>query len=434
MKHHLWHGEWIDDAEAERRLDRFEHTSHDPLAAPLDPELVIAAADRLAADGRGTAARPDLARFLSAESLRRTLRAELGERPRLAGRSLTVHPGDGDAVEAWEPLGLLAHIVPANVDTAGPVSLIEGLLSGNANIIKTSTRSGHLTQRFAADLIAVEPCLAPYTIVLRCDSSRRSWLRRMCHHADGVVVWGSEEAVAGVADLVPAGARLIAWGPKISFGYLTEPAWSDRDVLAALCHDICATDQQACTSPQVIYLDTTRTEQVWKVAETIATVLSEVDTLYPAPAPGPAEQAEITNTVLVARHEAHADLTRVFSDPDGRWHVLAETSPALRASPLYRTIWVKPLPHAAIVSTLRPMRRYLQTAGISPADTSPGLIQALVAAGVQRVTPAGRMHESYPGEPHDGEYALRRYSRRITIRLDARHLAARHAEERHSDT
>jgi Acyl-CoA reductase (LuxC) len=417
MKHHLWQGEWIDDAEAERRLDRLEHTSHDALATPLDPELVIAAADRLATDERSTAVSPDLARFLSAESLLRQLRTELGERPRLAEQKLDGR--SGDAVEAWEPLGLLAHVVPANVDTAGPVSLIEGLLSGNANIIKTSPRSGLGTQRLAADLIAMEPCLAPFTIVLRCDSSRRSWLRQMCHHADGVVVWGSEAAVAGVADLVPAGARLIAWGPKISFGYLTEPAWADHDVLAALCHDICATDQQACTSPQVIYLDTARDEQVWTVAESIAAVLSEVDTLYPAPAPDPAEQAEITNAVLVARHEAHAGLTRVLSDPDGRWHVIAEANPALRASPLYRTIWVKPLPRAAIVPTLRPMRRYLQTAGISPANTSPGLIQALVSAGVQRVTPAGSMHESYPGEPHDGEYALRRYSRRITIRLDA---------------
>jgi hypothetical protein len=122
--------------------------------------------------------------------------------------------------------------------------------------------------------------------------------------------------------------------------------------------------------------------------------------------------------VLVARHEEHLGLTRVWSGPDLRWHVIAETSPALRASPLFRTVWVKPLPRDAIVATLRPMRRYLQTAGIRAADTElPGLVPGLLAAGVDRITPVGSMHASYPGEPHDGEYALRRYSRRVSLRL-----------------
>ena len=433
MTRHLWRGAWIDDAEVERRLAELDATGHEPLARPLDPELVIEAAAQLAKaldngafaptvqdgphDGPELTALRDLANFLCPENLERTLNTELGQRPRLSGRLAGELAADHGIVEAWEPLGLLAHVLPANVDTAGPVSLIEGLLSGNANIVKTSSRRGLLTQRFAAELIAIEPRIAPYLIVLRFAASRRSWLRQMCRPADGVVVWGSQDAVDGVADLVPAGARLITWGPKISFGYLTAAAWRHRETLVALCDDICAMDQQACSSPQVIYLDTASQDVLWAAAAEIAAVLSEVDGTHPAPLPDMAEQAEITNIVLVARHEEHLGLTRVFSGVDGRWHVIAALDPALRASPLYRTIWVKPLPRAAIVSTLRPMRRYLQTVGVSTADGPPtDLLQTLIAAGAQRVTPVGSMHDSYPGEPHDGEYALRRYSRRISIR------------------
>jgi hypothetical protein len=185
-----------------------------------------------------------------------------------------------------------------------------------------------------------------------------------------------------------------------------------------LAHDICVSDQQACTSPQVVYIDTASEEELWEAGASIARVLSDVDSQYPAGEPELDEQAEITNTVLVARHEEYLGLTRVWSGPDQRWHVIAETNPALRASPLYRTVWVKPLPRESIVDTLRPMRRYLQTAGIHAADVeSIGVAPALFAAGVHRITPVGSMHESYPGEPHDGEYALRRYSRRVSLRL-----------------
>lgn len=437
---HFWCGEWIDDAHAAGRLAGLLRTGPERPAEPLDPELVINACDQLSgaiASGTGPSgrlvaalagpaitkaeavlARRDLASFLEAGNLRRTLHTELGAQPAVMA------PVAGQpVVESWQPLGLLAHIAPANVAIAGAITLVEGLLSGNVNLVKTSSRQGQLTQRFAAELVAVEPRLAPYVMVLGFESSRRAWLEWMCGAADGVVVWGGAAATTAVGDLVPVGARLVVWGPKISFGYLTAAAWNDREVLSALARDVCALDQRACSSPQVVYVDTANDEQLWLVAGSIAEALSEVAAGYDPPRPDQAEQAEITNTVLVARHEEHLGLARVLAGPGGRWHVLAERDSALRASPLHRTVLVKPLPREQIRTTLHPMRHYLQTVGVAPGDavardgSVSDLVTALIAAGVDRITPLGSMHESYPGEPHDGEYALRRYSRRVAVLL-----------------
>lgn len=147
-------------------------------------------------------------------------------------------------------------------------------------------------------------------------------------------------------------------------------------------------------------------------------------TAAPAGGPDPAEEAELTTTELVARLEEHLGLTRVFAAPDGSWRVMADTRSPLTASPLHRSVWVKPLPRKRLIATLRPMRRYLQTAGLAGSRTDIAeLSRTVLAAGATRVTPVGAMLDSYAGEPHDGVYALQRYSRRVAVQADPARFA-----------
>ncbi|MEZ0091857.1 acyl-CoA reductase [Streptacidiphilus sp. EB129] len=439
---HYWQGEWVDEAEADRRLDLLDGYVRDALTERFSPLVVLAACDRLAValadpasaqsvrlaarlreaeitDAEAERTLTDISEALSREALETKLMRELGgiDPGRLARFDFR-----REIFEGWLPVGLLVHVAPGNAPAAGALSVVEGLMAGNINAIKTSG-TGRFTHALLSELADLDPTgsIAARVIVLGFPSSRTSWLERLCGAADAVAAWGGEEALAGVAALVPPGCRLVDWGPKLSFGYLTADAWSDRSTLLGIVDDICRLDQQACSSPQVVYLDTDDPEQVFAFAERFAAVLAEtVPGLKPA-LPGLLEGAEITNTVLVARLEEHLGLTRVHAAPDGSWHVLADTRAALRASPLFRTVWVKPLPRKEITAVLRPMRRYLQTVGIGAnrADTAE-LAGAVLAAGAQRVTVPGEMLSSYDGEPHDGVYALQRYSRRVDVQLDAR--------------
>ncbi|MEU2872599.1 acyl-CoA reductase [Streptomyces olivoreticuli] len=437
MNHHYWQGAFIGDDEAERRLATLPAAVEEALAAPLDTETVLAACDRLAtalsdpahpvsvrlaghlpADESGDVL-AELAAFLGRDALTRKLRRELGSTaPQRLGR-----PDAKETVyEAWAPVGLVAHIAPGNAATVAPLSLIEGLLAGNVNILKTSSGDTLLAQHLLAELAALDPtgALADRVIVLRFSSSRQDWLRLMCAPADAVAVWGGEAAVEGVAAHVPPGCRLVEWGHKISFAYLTRDAWQDPATLAALAADVCLFEQQACSSPQVVYLDTEDADDVFAFADRLAEALAAM----PAPegdALDPAEEAELTTTELIARLEEHLGLTRVLTAPDGTWRVLADTRPVLTASPLHRSVWIKPLPRKRIIPTLRPMRRYLQTAGI--AGSRPDIAElagTVLAAGATRVTPVGAMTAGYSGEPHDGVYALQRYSRRVAVQADDR--------------
>lgn len=450
INHHYWQGTFIGDEEAARRLATLPAAVEAALAAPLDTETVLAACDALSralrdpghrvrerltphlpagGDGAdGAAGEADagellgeLADFLSRGALTRKLRRELGG---TAPQRLNRPDAKETVYEAWAPVGLVAHIAPGNAATVAPLSLIEGLLAGNVNVLKTSSSDTFLAQHLLAELAAQDPTgtLAERIIVLRFPSSRQEWLRLMCAPADAVAVWGGEGAVEGVAAHVPAGCRLVEWGHKISFAYLTRDAWADGATLTALAEDVCRFEQQACSSPQVVYLDTDTadTDALHAFAERLAAALAA----QPAPAEAdldPAEYAELTTTEHLARLEEHLGLTRVLAAPDGTWRVMADTRPALTASPLHRSVWVKPLPRKDLMGTLRPMRRYLQTAGIAGSRTDTAELSGLVlAAGATRVTPVGAMTAGYAGEPHDGVYALQRYSRRVAVQADER--------------
>ncbi|GGU76691.1 hypothetical protein GCM10010211_48410 [Streptomyces albospinus] len=474
---HFWQGAFIDGAEAAGRLAELPALVARALAEPLSTETVLAACDTLsrtlhaphgevhtrlmghltgAGDATGAehgvpptgheeaaATLAEIADALARPALERKLRRELGgPRP----ERLTRPDARETTYEAWAPVGLLVHIAPGNAAAVAPLSVVEGLLAGNVNVLKTSSGDTALPLHLLAELAAADPtgAVGRRIVALRFPSSRQDLMRLMCAPADAVAVWGGEGAVEGVASLVPPGCRLVEWGHKISFAYLARDAWTDRAALTALATDVCRFEQQACSSPQVVYLDTgtgtggadspdsSPSGELFAFAEEFAAVLDEVSAKFPVPAGATgttdraqaAEQAEITTTEMVARAEQHLGLTKVITAGDGSWRVFADTRPALTASPLHRTVWIKPLPRREITATLRPMRRYLQTASVGGSRTDiAALARTLITAGVQRVTPLGAMLDSYHGEPHDGVYALQRYSRRVSVQATGAEFA-----------
>ncbi|WP_329791526.1 acyl-CoA reductase [Lentzea sp. DG1S-22] len=427
---HFWQGEWVDDEAAALRLDSLGDRTQEVITGPrLNPLVVLAATEKLnldehhaslvawGLDETETAATLNALRYaLSRDALERKLKRELGalDPARMARFDFRT-----PAYEAWVPVGLLAHVTAGNAPAAGVLSAVEGLLSGNLNVIKVASDDSGFTAEVLAELASHDETgqIAARLVVLHFPSSRTDWMSRVLGAADAVAVWGGEEAITGVTRLVRPGTRVVDWGPKLSFAYLTGDWLFDPGTLHALAEDVCRLEQQACSSPQVVYLDTEDPAQVFAFAERFANVLELSG--RPTREPSQAEWAEITSTVVVAQLEEHLELTKVHTG--AHWRVLADVRSAPRTSPLYRTVWVKPLPRRNIISVLRPMRRYLQTAGLA-ADRPDvaSLARSFVSAGVQRITTPGLMLGGYSGEPHDGVYALQRYSNRVSVQLDER--------------
>lgn len=436
---HLWQGRWLSDAELAAQIPKLAEDIRKALAQPFEVRFVLDACeklslklygkdesiygslDKLLKDGfhmekeEREKELEELAKFLTRKDLEEKLACELGTGD-IFNFSRTDYRRDN--FERWSPLGFLVHIAPTNAYSAGAWTVLEGLLSSNVNFLKTGGSDEIFAQLFLKYLIDQDSSntLAGRIFACRISSKDQATLKTVLSHADGVVVWGDEGAISGIKAIAPTHARFIDWGPKISFAYFAKDKLNDSDALGGLARECCRMEQQACSSPQVVYVETEDKEELLKFARKLADRVAQESAALPLKKPGMQEQAEITSVVELCKLESCLGLTAVIEDDTGDWRILVDFASVLKASPLYRTIWVKPLLRDKIVETLSPFRFFLQTAGLAASlyEISE-LSDALVQSGVLRITKCGAMLDSYSGEPHDGVYALQRYSRKISL-------------------
>ncbi len=435
---HLWKDELINDQMLGERLESLPQTLADDLQLRLDTVVLTDACERLIQSiGRGKEEQlfhlledcgqtkeqaenlvEGICRFMQKDNIRKRLKSDLGSYHPF---DLSRTDYDKPVFEAWKPLGVQVHIVPGNALNVPVLSTLEGLMAGNINILKNTSRNGLFTQHFFKRLAELDATgiLKHFVYILEISSGNTEQIQAIINQADVVCVWGGEEAVQSVRAMTPSNIRFVDWGHKISFAYFSSSAKNNEKEIEELARDICRRNQQACTSPQCVLVETEDNSELDDFARRLAKSLDAVEAGFVSLQPSMQEQAEIATITHLQRAEAAMGYGQVIESPVYSYRVLIDYRPGLQPSPLFRTIWVKPVQRAKLVATLRPFNMYLQTCGLSCTNVKEmyELTELLLRAGVQRITKVGGQHESYVGEPHDGVYALQRYTKRVGVRF-----------------
>ena len=428
----LAHGTVYDTSEQNRLLDTLEQEIDRTRATlTLDAETVIRAVSVLRQRVLDGAFRDLIASFLTdspdhyirlaadfmdGDSLRYRMAREFG-REFTAEEHITPPYGVGGATVRFMPLGTLFHIAAGNMDGLPAFSVLEGLLTGNVNILKLPQADNGLTIEIFKQLIAIEPTLAPFIYVFDTPSSDVAAMTRMAEMADGIVVWGGDGAVSAVRALAPTGAKLIEWGHKLGLAYIS--GYENKDAeLQALADHILESKQLLCSSCQTIYLDTESMDDIRDFCRAFLPYLDAAAQKYPIREVGAV--AEMTLRRYTERLERAIGGQSAEDERETfRGHTVSLTAcpdSALELSYMYGNPLVKRLPQKDLLPTLRRAKGTLQTAGLlCPSDRRAALSDLLARAGVDRIMRAGHMSVTFCGEAHDGEYPLRRYMRVVNI-------------------
>jgi len=350
--------------------------------------------------------------MLTADSIRERMQIELGndyDTP----RTLTYAHSKATAAQTIAPLGVLFHITAGNVDGLPFVSLLDGLLTGNINIVKLPKQEGGITVSLLEALFNIAPTLREYVYVFSYSSKDMHAMKKLATAADAIVVWGGDEAVSAVRRLADPNTKIIEWGHKISFAYTTIEG-ATTDAFEKLALHICLTNQLFCSSCQGVFVDTDDMQDVYHFCELFMPIFERVCRDNPFAFDAATKLFVEAETTLQQYHEKIAGSNNHIFKGEG-CSITACTDSKLETSSMYRNIWVKPLKREHIIS-LRPYKQYLQTAALLCSEHEhEALSQKLLQAGLVKISDGFEMSNYAFGEAHDGVFTLREYTKLVSV-------------------
>lgn len=326
---------------------------------------------------------------------------------------------DGRAWLKAYPVGIVGHWPAGNIEIQPLLSMTCALLGGNACLVRIPADLLDITSRLITKLVESDSkgILTNRIRLLGFDHERLDLHRAMAQSVDGAMIWGGEEAVSEIRSLpFPPWARLAVFGPRISVAAMDAASWSDPQAREALCRrvarDVWQFDQQACSSPQVLFLENQNGEPVGDFVAALRTAFEAENRVHPRET----IEGGLTSAICQARAgwllQAETNSAVFPSTPD--WTILVGHGPELPQPTQGKTLAVMEVPD--LLDALARLDGNVQTLGLAIADSKREAAIASLAAsrGIDRIVPLGRMHVF--GSPWDGSDVIR-----IMVRM-VRHL------------
>ncbi|MEI8346690.1 MAG: acyl-CoA reductase, partial [Pseudomonadota bacterium] len=300
---HYLFGDWCQLDDFSVVIDKIRSFSQNILASPFDPSLLFNALEKTAKELSVSEIDAETRAFLAVDYWQEKVLRELGTFDFLEFRRSHF---DKARFEAYQPLGILLHITPGNFALAGLGPVLEGLVTGNVNLLKQSSRAVDNAHEILTTILNNDSTgqLKKRVAILQLSSKEEEKMKLLYRLADGIAVWGGDQTIAAVKKAAPLHVRIIPWGHKISMAYVTKELMNDNQSLASLARDCVALEQQACSSPQIIYGETSGWSDLGDFARKFLWIL-QAESLKIAPSELTVqEQAEITNNEELIRLES----------------------------------------------------------------------------------------------------------------------------------
>jgi hypothetical protein len=317
---------------------------------------------------------------------------------------------DGRARLKAFPLGVVGHWPAGNIEIQPVLSMTCALLGGNACLVRVPNGLEDISGRLVGKLAKTDTqgVLTARIRMLVFPHARRDLQEAMARVADGAMVWGGEEAVQQVRVLpFPHWARIALFGPRISIAAMDADSWCNVQERDSWCRriarDVWQFDQQACSSPQVLFLEKRDGHSCYEFVQTLEAAFKSENRQHPRQT----IQAGLTTAICQARASWLLDDVAhraVFpSEPD--WTLLVGRGPDIPKPTQGKTLTI--LEVDDLRDALKGLDGNVQTLGLAVGDAAREEMLASLAArrGVDRIVKLGRMHVFVP--PWDGVDLIR---------------------------
>jgi hypothetical protein len=350
-------------------------------------------------------------RQLTAANLEALLRQELGHPHRLDDFHPVEHHRTGRHQAMAHGPHLLAHFAPGNIPVAIMSTMMLGLLARSAQFVKCASGQSFVPRLLAHSLYEADAKLGACLEIAEWKGGTAALEAALFAEADCITATGSDETLAAIRKALPARARFVGYGTRVSFAFIAREALEDhREIAIRTAMDVAAWNQRGCLSPHVIYVETGGPIGAEEFAGILAPELEALEKTHPRGSLPVAEAAGISaRRSFYEVRAAHLPDTKLWTSTGSTaWTVVLESDTRFQTSCLNRYIYVKPVGDlTGALHGADPVRERVSTVGLAAGeDRAAKLALQLAQWGACRICPLGEMQKPPLTWRHDGRPAL----------------------------
>jgi len=308
------------------------------------------------------------------------------------------------------PVGVVGHWPAGNVEIQPILSMTCALLGGNACLVRVPSGLMDLTERLMDKLVESDSkeLLTRRIFMAGFEHDRQDLQEAMAQGVDGAMIWGGEEAVLKIRSLrFPHWTRIAVFGPRISIAAMDAGTWGNTEEQESWCRriarDVWQFDQQACSSPQVLFLEKSNGQSTEQFVAALRSAFESENNAHPRQTIAGA----LTSAICQARASWLLKDTehQAFFPKSPDWTILLGSGSDIPQPTQGKTLTV--LEVDDLRDAISKFDGNVQTLGLGMADQEKENKLTLLAGkrGVDRIVKLGQMHTFVP--PWDGMDLIR---------------------------
>jgi hypothetical protein len=320
------------------------------------------------------------------------------------------------------PQGVITHWLAGNVPVLGMISLIQGLLTKNTNVLKLPRENGLTLPLMIAEIAKFKhnngsgevdgQKIADGCLFVYCEKDDNDAQIELSVNSNVRVAWGGRGAVESVMSLPRKyGTTDVIFGPKYSFAVFGKDTLNPElicDLANRMALDASFFEQQGCNSPHTVFVENGGAISPEQFAVHLASGMGNALKRIPKTKISPDEAYAIVNT-----RSEYSFFGKVFKSEGTEWTVVYSDDEGLADACYSRVVFVRPVDDVFDVLQFIEHNKH-QTLGLSVHSVLKERF-ALEATrrGIERVTDIGKM--SAFDYPWDGMFPVNKFVRWVSL-------------------
>ena len=254
-----------------------------------------------------------------------------------------------DTIFYLRPLGNILHWMTGNVPVITLISIFQGIITKNKNLVKVSKEYKKVFKDLFSDLekanikkknkLVLKKILNSIYIFY-VDYKDKDNLEKISQLADGRVIWGGFDAVSNVISLPKKiNCRDTIFGPKISLALISRKKLKNlKNFYSNFTNDVFNFDQLGCNSPHNLVIETESNKVILNIARDLSKNFKyHINFVRPNIDPE-TKFNSITKKFKLMNTKEY----KFFSDINSNWNIIVNTGKKIKLeNPMYnRTVFI----------------------------------------------------------------------------------------------